>query len=249
MSISIFYMFETLALNEAFLTSNSPIQAMGFIFHAGTVLLTILTFFYILYANSFLLSLRQKEFGMYMMLGAKKHKVITLMFMETIVLGSTALIIGITIGIGLSKGVGQLLMKQLDVTVSGYQALYVPSVTVTGLFFLALFVLSAIMNSIKLSRISVLQLVHASSKTERTSIGRAKTVVIAFLAITFLVIGYASMIYMDKLKQNGIIIALITVTSGTYMLFGTFLPLVIQKLKSNKKRREKGLNAFTFAQL
>ncbi|QEL82796.1 ABC transporter permease (plasmid) [Bacillus sp. JAS24-2] len=250
MSISIFYMFETLALNEAFLKSNSPIGgAIGFIFHAGTALLTILTFFYILYANSFLLSLRQKEFGMYMMLGAKKHKVTTLMFMETIVLGLASLIIGITIGIGLSKGVGQLLMKQLDFTASGYQALYVPSVTVTCLFFLILFVLSAIMNSIKLSRISVLQLVHAGSKTERATIGGAKTVAIAFLAIILLTIGYVSMIYMDKLKQNGIIIALITVTSGTYMLFGTFLPLVIRKLKGNKKRSEKGLNAFTFAQL
>lgn len=249
MSISIFYMFETLALNEAFLKSNSPIGAIGFIFHAGTALLTILTFFYILYANSFLLSLRQKEFGMYMMLGAKKHKVTTLMFMETIVLEIASLIIGITIGIGLSKGVGQLLMKQLDFTASGYQALYVPSVTVTCLFFLVLFVLSAIMNSIKLSRISVLQLVHAGSKTERATIGGAKTVVIALLAIILLAIGYGSMIYMDKLKQNGIIIALITVTSGTYMLFGTFLPLVIRTLKNNKKRSEKGLNAFTFAQL
>ncbi|TKI29108.1 FtsX-like permease family protein [Bacillus cereus] len=249
MSISIFYMFETLALNEAFLKSNSPIGAIGFIFHAGTALLTILTFFYILYANSFLLSLRQKEFGMYMMLGAKKHKVTTLMFMETIVLGLVSLIIGITIGIGLSKGVGQLLMKQLDFTASGYQALYAPSVKITCLFFFVLFVLSAIMNSIKLSRISVLQLVHGGSKTERVSIGGAKTAVIAVLSIILLAIGYASMIYMDKLKQNGIIIALITVTSGTYMLFGTFLPLIIRRLKSNKKCSEKRLNAFTFAQL
>ncbi len=74
MSISIFYMFQTLALNESFLESNSVIKSIGFVFQAGSFLLAIITFFYILYANSFLLSLRQKEFGMYMMLGAKKHK-------------------------------------------------------------------------------------------------------------------------------------------------------------------------------
>ena len=33
------------------------------------------------------------------------------------------------------------------------------------------------------------------------------------------------------------------------MLFGSLLPVMIKKLKSNKKRSEKGLNAFTFAQL
>lgn len=57
------------------------------------------------------------------------------------------------------------------------------------------------------------------------------------------------MIYMEKLKEMGILIALITTTTGTYMLFSSLLPVIIKKLKSNKKRSEKGLNAFTFAQL
>jgi len=61
MSISIFYMFQTLALNKAFIEANSVISSIQFVFHAGAVLLTIITFFYILYANSFLLSLRQKN--------------------------------------------------------------------------------------------------------------------------------------------------------------------------------------------
>ncbi|QWI73039.1 ABC transporter permease (plasmid) [Bacillus mycoides] len=249
MSISIFYMFQTLALNKTFLESNSVIRQIGFVFQAGSFLLAIITFFYILYANSFLLSLRQKEFGMYMMLGAKKHKVTLLMFIETIVLGAASLVIGIAVGVGLAEGIGQLLMKQLEFAGDGYKAFYIPSITVTCLFFFALFVLSAIMNSIKLSRISVLQLVHADAQTERVAVKGKMTGVVAFLAIILLGIGYASMIYMDKLKENGVLIALITTTAGTYMLFGSLLPVIIKKLKSNKKHSEKGLNAFTFAQL
>ncbi|WP_410985544.1 FtsX-like permease family protein [Bacillus cereus] len=249
MSISIFYMFQTLGLNEAFLKANATISSIVFVFHAGTVLLAIITFFYILYANSFLLSLRQKEFGMYMMLGAKKHKITLLMFMETIFIGIASLVIGIVVGVGLAQGIGQLLMKQLEFTGGGYQAFYVPSMTVTCIFFFVLFLLSAIMNSIKLSRISVLQLVHADAQTERVVFKGKKMVIFAVIGIVLLAIGYASMIYMNELEHKGIIIALITVTSGTYMLFGTFLPLIIKKMKSNKKRTEKGLNAFTFAQL
>ncbi|PEI52189.1 ABC transporter permease [Bacillus pseudomycoides] len=249
MSISIFYMFQTLALNEVFLKSNATISSIGIVFQAGSILLAIITFFYILYANSFLLSLRQKEFGMYMMLGAKKHKITLLMFMETIIIGVASLVIGIAIGVGLAQGIGQLLMKQLEFTADGYQAFYVPSMTVTCIFFFVLFVFSAIMNSIKLSRITVLQLVHANAQTDRVSVKGAKTVIFAVLGIILLAIGYAAMIYMDKLQTNGIFIALFTVTPGTYLLFGTFLPLIIKKLKSNKKRTEKGLNAFTFAQL
>ncbi|MED3057141.1 FtsX-like permease family protein [Bacillus thuringiensis] len=255
-SISIFYMFQTLAQNKAFLESNSNVAAIVFAFQIGSVLLAIITFFYILYANSFLLSLRQKEFGMYMMLGAKKHKVTLLMFIETIVLGAASLVIGITIGVGLADGIGQLLMKQLEFSGEGYQAFYIPSMTVTCIFFFVLFVLSAIMNSMKLSRISVLQLVHADEQTERVAVKGKMTAVVACLGLLLLGIGYTSLIYISQLQGENIIsipkfmaIGLIAATVGTYMLFGSLLPVMMKKVQSNKKRREKGLNAFTFAQL
>ncbi|HHL0974146.1 TPA: FtsX-like permease family protein [Bacillus cereus] len=252
-SISTFYMFQTLASNKTFLESNSSIRDIVAVFKIGSVLLAIITFFYILYANSFLSALRQKEFGMYMMLGAKKHKVTLLMFIETIILGATSLLIGITIGVGLAEGIGQLLMKQLEFAGEGYKAFYLPSIAITCIFFFALFVLSAIMNSIKLSRISVLQLVHADEQTERVAIKGKMTVVVAFLGILLLGISYASLIYIsyaNSLIVLGLMaVGLISATVGTYLIFGSLLPVMINKLKSNKKRSEKGLNAFTFAQL
>ncbi|MFV1452914.1 FtsX-like permease family protein [Bacillus mycoides] len=253
-SISTFYMFQTLSLNKTFLESNANVGPIVLIFQIGSFLLAIVTFFYIMYANSFLLSLRQKEFGMYMMLGAKKYKVTLLMFLETIVLGAASLVIGITIGVGLAEGIGQLLMKQLELTGEGYKALYIPSMVATCIFFFALFVLSASMNSIKLSRISVLQLVHADAQTERVAVKGKMTVVVAFLGLILLGIGYASLLYIPQAKNLGTVptlmaLGLIAATVSTYMLFGSLLPVMIKKTKSNKKRSEKGLNAFTFAQL
>ncbi|MET7016566.1 ABC transporter permease [Bacillus mycoides] len=253
-SISTFYMFQTLSLNKTFLESNANVGPIVLIFQIGSFLLAIVTFFYIMYANSFLLSLRQKEFGMYMMLGAKKYKVTLLMFLETIVLGAASLVIGITIGVGLAEGIGQLLMKQLELTGEGYKALYIPSMVATCIFFFALFVLSASMNSIKLSRISVLQLVHADAQTERVAVKGKMTVVVAFLGLILLGIGYASLLYIPQVKNLGTVptlmaLGLIAATVSTYMLFGSLLPVMIKKLKSNKKRSEKRLNAFTFAQL
>ncbi|WP_226607224.1 FtsX-like permease family protein [Bacillus cereus] len=255
-SISTFYMFQTLSLNKAFLESNPHADTVAFAFQIGSVLLAIVTFFYILYANSFLLALRQKEFGMYMMLGAKRYKVTSLMFIETIVIGAASLAIGIAVGIGLAQSIGQLLMKQLEFSGEGYKAFYIPSMAVTCLFFFALFIVSAIMNSMKLSRISVLQLVHADAKTDRIAVKGKITGVVAFLGLILLGIGYASLIHIAHLQEKELVtvpkfmgIGLITATIGTYMLFGSLLPVMLNKIKSNKKRHEKGLNAFTFAQL
>ncbi|WP_377865661.1 FtsX-like permease family protein [Bacillus sp. R86525] len=253
-SISTFYMFQTLSLNKAFLESNANVGPIVLIFQIGSSLLAIVTFFYIMYANSFLLSLRQKEFGMYMMLGARKYKVTLLMFLETIILGAASLVIGITSGVALAEGIGQLLMKQLELTGEGYQAFYIPSMVVTCIFFFALFVLSASMNSIKLSRISVLQLVHADAQTERVAVKGKMTIVVALLGLILLGIGYASLLYIPQAKNLGTVptlmaLGLIAATISTYMLFGSLLPVMIKKIKSNKKRSEKGLNTFTFAQL
>ena len=75
-AISIFYMFQTLSLNTSFLEENIPTVSMvAIVFQFGAFLLAIITVVYIFYANSFLLSMRKKEYGMYMMLGANKKKI------------------------------------------------------------------------------------------------------------------------------------------------------------------------------
>lgn len=176
------------------------------------------------------------------------------MFMETLIIGAIALVIGTVLGVGLAGGVGKLLMNQLDFTGNGYHALYVPSMTVTCIFFFILFILAAFINGIKLSRSSVLHLVHADTQIEHVVVKGKMVGVVAFLAIVLLGTGYATMIYMQKLykehlQMNGMIVALITIVLGTYMLFTSVLPFIIQKIKSYEKQNTKGLNSFTFAQL
>ena len=65
-------MFQTMAMNSEFTKDNSLISSIRLVFWVGAILLSFITVFYIIYANSFLLTLRRKEFGMYMMLGAKR---------------------------------------------------------------------------------------------------------------------------------------------------------------------------------
>ena len=89
-----------------------------------------------------------------------------------------------------------------------------------------------------------MEMQNGSSKGRRN-----KTAVRAVFALILLAVGYFAMINMWRLQVSGIVVSLITVTSGTYMLFGAVLPLIVKMIKSNKKFNEKGVNAFTFAQL
>lgn len=134
-SISIFYMFQTLALNKEFTMNNSIIGSIVFVFQIGSVLVAFITFFYIFYANSFLLSLRQKELGMYLVLGAKKSKISQLLFFETFIMGMISLVLGSVFGAILSNFVSKFLTKQLEISAEGYQAFYGPAFKITFIFF------------------------------------------------------------------------------------------------------------------
>lgn len=249
MAISIFYMFQTIALNEEFVKSNSIINSIMSVFQIGSVLLAIITIFYIIYANSFLLLLRQKEFGMYMMLGAKKKKVTLIMFIETLVIGVVSLIIGIVIGAILSKIISYMLMTQLNFEGGKYYPFYMPSISITCIFFIILFLIAAIFNSIKLFKSSVLQLLHAEDESDNVKVKPMNSVVKAILAIILLVIGYAAIINIKLTMIAGLFIGMITITAGTYLLFMAFVPILIDTLLKNKHIKEKGLNVFTLSQL
>ena len=147
MASAIFYMFESMATNKAFLESNSIISSVVMIFHLGSVLLAIITLVYILYANSFLMTMRQKDYAMFMMLGAKGRKIAQLIFVETLFIGILATIAGSAIGIGLSSIVNQLLTKQLDVKVTHFSPFNTEALMITFIFFIILFLVSAVINA------------------------------------------------------------------------------------------------------
>lgn len=248
-SIAIFYMFQTLAQNKVFLESNAMIGSIVFIFHVGTFILAAITIFYIFYATSFMLSMRQKEMGMYMMLGAKKHKVTQLMFFETFFIGIISLFAGIGIGIGMAKGIAILFMWQLDFSGEGFEAFYLSSLITTIVFYVILFFLTSIVNAIKIARKSVLDLLHADRKQDTVKAKGSWTIAGVLFAILLIGVGYYAMINIAKLMQFGVIIAAITITLGTYLIFISLLPYLMKKLKGIRALNEKGINAFTLAQL
>jgi len=116
MSSAIFYMFEALATNKTFLKQNTGISMVGIIFQFGSVLLTIITLVYIGYANSFLLSMRKRDYGLFMLVGARKGKIGQLIWLETLLVGVAATLVGILVGTLLTLGLSQLLISCLGLT-------------------------------------------------------------------------------------------------------------------------------------
>lgn len=246
---AVFYMFMSLATNTSFLKKNSPIGFTPFIFGFGAVLLAIITLVYIVYANSFLLSMRQRDYAMFMMLGAKGRKIAQLIFLETVAIGLLATVAGILVGMVGTTFVGQWLINTLHAPATGFSAFWLPAVLWTLGFFIVLFILSAFYNAGKLLKTPMLRLLHQAQTPNRIKQRKGIFVLQIVLGLILLAVGYYSMYAIAKIGIMAIPLALVTIVLGTYFLFNSVFVALIGLLKRNHKFAAKQLHTFTLSQL
>lgn len=249
MASAIFYMFESMASNEAFLKSNSIISMVVFVFRFGSVLLGIITFAYILYANSFLMAMRQKDYAMFMMLGAKGRKIAQMIFIETFMVGIVATAVGSILGIGLASGVNTLLVNQLNLQISHYAAFSPEALIVTVVFFSVLFLIAAIFNARAIAKKSILALLRETSTPAQVKQRPFLLFLQTILGLCSLAIGYYMMSDLMTFQLIGIGIALVTIVLGTYLVFRSVIIALLSLLKKNDTIALKKLNNFTLSQL
>lgn len=248
MSAAIFYMFANLASNKAFISANAVVSQAVIIFGFGAVLLILISLVYIMYANSFLLSMRQHDYGVFMMLGAKRRRIGQLVFLETLILGTIATAIGIGLGLAMSKFLVGFLLNLLGLHLAHLQAVYVPAIIATAVLYVGLFVLASLFNLLHLTRSTVLKLLHSDDQADQPKVNPGKQIGQALLGIVLLAIGYWALAAIKLLQVMAIPIALVTITCGTYLLFRATLLVVIRALRHTSWAK-KHLNGFLLGQL
>ncbi|WP_282020237.1 FtsX-like permease family protein [Planomicrobium okeanokoites] len=248
-SIAVFYMFLTLSLNKEFILQNSVINNIQLVFLVGTVMLSVITFFYLFYTNSFLLSLRKKEYGLYELIGAKKLQIRRVFQIETMAITGISLIIGLIFGIILSRVVSWLLMNQLNIGFTQFKVVYLPAVFWTMIYFLVTSFITSSVHNLWLAKISIIELLRSEIQNDLLPEKPKNAALMIFLGLFLLAIGYVALYFMETLRFIGLFTAPIATTLGTYVLFVALLPIIVRKWKRNKKVNFKGINSFTSGQL
>ncbi|WP_165037918.1 ABC transporter permease [Enterococcus sp. ZJ1622] len=249
MASAIFYMFESMASNDAFLKSNSMVASTVIIFRLGSILLGIITFVYILYANSFLMTMRQKDYAMFMMLGAKGRKIAQMIFSETFIVGIVATFVGSAVGVGLTSIVHRLLVDQLNIKISHFSPFNLHGLIITVIFFAVLFLLAAFVNAFSIVKKPILTLIRADQTPARVKQHKFLFFLEVVLGLIFLGVGYYMMANIGTYQLMAIGVALVTIVLGTYFIFHSVIIFFLSLLKKTESISLKKLNNFTLSQL
>lgn len=164
-------------------------------------------------------------------------------------MGMISLVLGSVFGAILSNFVSKFLTKQLEISAEGYQAFYGPAFKITFIFFSVLFLLTSVVNVIRIALKTELDLIRTEEQTERIRMKGPATILLLLCSLLGLGVGYYFVLFVGIKGAGAIMLPLFTITIGTYLIFISFLPMIVNRLKKTRYLNEKKLNAFTFAQL
>ncbi len=105
LGVTIFYAFNTISLQVDVAGINDPDVAylIERLLGGLTMFLGVVMGFLMVYANNFIMRRRNKEFGLYQVLGMTRGQVARVMALETAIVSGGALALGLLCGVGLSQ--------------------------------------------------------------------------------------------------------------------------------------------------
>lgn len=239
--VIIHFTFSSLMYNEDILFALENKENFQLGVNISSVVVFLFIIFFIIYANSFFMKQRKKEFGMYLLFGMNERQITTMIFLEILFLGAVSLVSGILIGGLLSKFFGMLLMNlmQYDNVISF--AFPIQSIASTILLFLLLIVIISIQSYLSIRRVQLIELFHAKEKTDKpisSSTFLALCALFLLGAAFFLISrGRASFFWQDYSNLSMIAVT-IGIIGGTYLFFRQFSGWLLQTWSRRKKFME-----------
>lgn len=200
----------------------------------GIMIIGIFAVIFLFYTNSFLMKRRQKELGLYNILGMGKRHIAKMMFCETVMIAFVSLIVGIGLGIALNKLLFLVLLKLMGESniPFGFEINW-EGLKWTLILFGIIFILILISNLWKIHLSHPIELLHGDQTGER----EPKTkLVMTIIGILSMIAGYYLALKVSSpMDAIGIFfVAVILVIVGTYALFTAGSIAFLKLLRKNK---------------
>ena len=215
--VMMFYLIDYLAVSPQFAQIKGG-DTMQMILGFGSGVIAIFSLILLYYTNSFLIRRRQREFGLYHILGMGKIDLVKIMVFENLLISVVTIAGGIVGGILFSK-LGELLAAKILGSNAGLSMkISVPALVATALLFLAIFALIMLRMIVSVYRLKPVELL----KSEKTGEKPPKANWI-FAVIGLLLLGvayYLSLTIKDPLAAMvWFMVAVVLVILATYLLF------------------------------
>ena len=231
-STAISYIFASLAFHPDLgqvKGANGVTQVLGF----GMIVVMLAVAIMVLYANSFVMKQRSKEFGVYSILGLEKKHLLLMTFLENVVYSTSTILTGLLLGLALDKLFYALLLKTMQMPVVLTSVFQLKNVAIVLAYLYGIFISVSLVNIGKLGLTDSLKLVQGKKRGDKkTGFLWLQTL----LALILLGAGYviAQLVTSPIQAIPSFFGATLLVILGTYLLFQAGVISLLNWLKNRQ---------------
>lgn len=256
LSVALFYSFSTLTNQTVFVglgsSTSSLMLRMGELIRGLSIFLMIIIGILIVYANIFFMRRRVREFATYLMLGMKKTSLALVILIENILVGISALVAGLIVGVVISQFSSLVILKLFNTPVERFHFLLVPDAFVfTACMFACVFLISTFCATLVISRTRLSTLFRSSFASERFKIKNPWITLVLFLVSLFVIANAYNMFSFDALTSEGwdaFLHCTLLVVFGTALFFYSVSAAFTQIARAIKPWYYRGLTVYVMRQ-
>ena len=214
---AMFYILMGLSVSSV-LPQMSGGRSTALIMSLGSMVIAFFALIFLFYTHSFLIRRRSREFGLYNVLGMGKGNIARILLWETLLSCGATTLIGLALGILLSKLAEVALLNLLHLQIAYTFTVSIPSLLLTLGLFAAIHALIFLRSLWELHRVSAVALLRSESVGEKPP--RARWA-LAVLGIALLGGAYWLAVSIREPLEalTWFFVAVIMVIVGTYLLF------------------------------
>ena len=258
LGVAIFYVFNSIESQTVLLditeSTYDIIDTLSNMLSGASVFVAFILGFLIIYASRFLMKRRNKEFGIYMLLGMSKRKISMILFFETILIGIISLAVGLGLGVALSQLMSMLVANMFEADMTRYEFIFSSDACIkTLIYFGIMYVIVMLFNVINVGKCKLIDLIQTSKKSETVKMKNPMLCTIVFI-ISVIALGCAYYLVTGGVNEtvqtpDGIIKPIIIGAVATFFLFWSLSGLMLKIVMGMKNLYVKGLNTFTLRQV
>lgn len=257
LGVAIFYVFNALGSQTVMLkvSSNTAdvIELMNEAMSVVSVFVSIVLGFLVVYASTFLMKRRKKEFGIYLTLGMGKTQVAKILVIETLLIGVISLVIGLLLGIGISQGMSVVTANLFEADMTNFRFMVSTSAIIkTIIYFAIMYVIVMALDVIIVSRAKLINLLYAGAKAQKNHAKNPVVCVLVFIVAAIL-LGTAYYKVTAGVRTisdfQGLGIQIAKGIIGTFLIFWSVSGMLLAIVKRCRRFYYKGINSFSVKEL
>lgn len=230
--IMMFYVVRFLSMSETFQTvrGGSMLQEL---LNMGAFVIAVFALIFLYYTNSFLIRRRQKEFGLYNILGMGKRNLVKILIWENLITAAASIVLGLLCGVLFSKLAELAAVRMLGGTTGFGITLEPDSVLYTAALFLGIFALIMMRMLVSIYRLRPVEMLRSENIGEKPP---KANWILALIGLILLGIAYyIAVAILDPVSAMMMFFnAVFLVIVATYLLFISGSVALCRILQKNK---------------